>query len=101
MTVTSCAGKLCISYSCSTIPLTDFHELLSFSELGDLITTTICNTVRPQLNSDGFNPAHDDTLSQLIFKMAAQKAVLKLFNTSYEHFYNLKLLYSVYLSQTL
>ena len=33
--------------------------------------------------------------------MAAQKAVLKLFITSYEYFYNLKLLYSVYLSQTL
>ena len=46
----SCAGKLCISYSCSTLPLTDFHELLSFSELSDLTTTTtICNTVRPQL----------------------------------------------------
>ena len=64
MTVMSCAGKLCISYSCSTLPLTDFYELLSFSELSDLTTTTtICNTTRPQLNSDGFNPAHDITLS--------------------------------------
>ena len=30
--------------------------------------------------------------------MAAQKAGFKLFNTRYEHFYNIKLLYSGYLS---
>ena len=62
MTVTSCAGKRCIFYSCATLPMTDFHELLPFSQLSDL-TTTICNNFQPQLNSDRFNPAHDVTLS--------------------------------------
>ena len=88
MTVTSCAGKRCIFCSCTTLQMTEFHELPSFSQLRDL-TTTICNTVRPQLNFDRFNQAHDVTLSYLIFKMATQKAVYKLFNTHYEHFYNL------------
>ena len=46
----------------TTLPMTDFHELLPCSQLSDL-TTTICNTVRPQLNSDRFNPAHDVALS--------------------------------------
>ena len=61
-----CAGKRCTSYTCTTLPKTDFRELLPFSELSDLTTTTttttICNTVLPQLNSDHFNQAHDVTL---------------------------------------
>ena len=50
-------------------------------------------------------PAHDVMLSLIIFKMAAQKTVFIYlnysfaFNTRYEHFYNLKLLYSGYLSK--
>ena len=72
MTVTSCGGKRYIFYSCTTLPMTDFHELLPFSQLSDLTTTTIYNIVRPQLNSDRFNPAHDLIKT---FKMTAQKAV--------------------------
>ena len=73
--------------------MTDFHELLPCRQYNDV--TTICNTVRSQLNSD---PVHD------VRKMAAQKAVLSYsfaFNTRDEHFYNLKLLYLAFKSNTL
>ena len=60
MSVTSCSGKRCIFYSCTTLPITDFHELLPFNQLSDLTTIYI---IRPQLKSDHFNPAHDGILS--------------------------------------
>ena len=63
-----------------------------------IIQQQYCNTIRPQLNSDRFYHAHDVT------NMATQKAFLNesfAFNTRYEHFYNLKRLYSGYLSEIL
>ena len=96
--MTSCAGERYIVYSCTTFPMSDFHEFISFSELSDL-TTTIYNIVRPQLNSHRFSTAHDVILCSLILKMAAQKSVFKWYNSRYGHFYNLILLYSGYLSQ--
>ena len=73
MTVTSRTGKRCIFYSCTILLMTAFHELLPFSQLSDLTTTTtICNTTQPQLHSDRFNPALDVN----IIINAGQKAVI-------------------------
>ena len=54
MTMSSCARKRCIFYPCTALLMTDFHELLPCSQYGDFTTTTICNIVRPQLDSDPF-----------------------------------------------
>ena len=59
ITVTSCAVERCIVYSCTTFPMSDFHEHLPFRQLSDLKTTTIYNIVGQRLNFDRFNPADD------------------------------------------
>ena len=82
-------------YSCTILRMTDFHELLPFSQCSDL-TTTICNTARPQLNSDRFI---QHMTSETVQKMFLNYPFA--FDTRYGHFFNLKLLYSGYLSQTL
>ena len=82
MTMTSCGGKRYIFCSCTTLPMTDFHELLPFSQLSNLTTTTtICNTVRPQLYSDRFNPPHDVTLSNYYSKWRLKRLFFRVTRT--------------------
>ena len=101
MTVTSCACKHMTSRSFLTLVLPS--RWLIFRNCFNAVKIAIkqqqyCNTVRPQLNSDRF-----------IHHMTSQTWRLKIlflndsfvFNTRYEHFYNLKRLYSGYLSQIL
>ena len=71
--VTSCAGKYCIIYSCTTLPMTDFRELFSCSQYGDLTITTILQHGSTAVKLRQLYPAHDVT------KMAAQKTLFKLF----------------------
>ena len=71
MTVTSCGGKRYIFYSCTTLSMTDFHELLPFSQLSDLTTATICNAVRQHLDPDRFTQ-HKTLIALQITNMVAQ-----------------------------
>ena len=85
--------KHLIFYFCTILPITDFHELLQFSQYSDSITT-ICNTVRPQ---------HHFTQQMTSEKYCVKRLILNSFDfhTRYQHFYNFKLLYSGYLNQIL
>ena len=69
-----------------------------FHVVNRAIKQQYCNTVRPQLNTDCF------TQHMISQTWRLRRFLLKdsfVFNTLYKHFYNLKLLYSSYLSEIL
>ena len=101
MTVTSCAGKHMTSRSFFTLVLPS--RWLIFRNCFHAVNIAIkqqqyCNTVRPQLNSDRFTQ-HMTSQTWRIKRLFLNYSFT--FNTRYEHFYNLKRLYSSYLSGVL
>ena len=100
--VTSCAGKHMTSLSLFTL-LQPFRWL-TFMNVFHAVNIAIkkrqyCNTVRPQLNSGRFTQHMQTSQTWRLKKLFLNESFN--FNTRDEHFYNLKLLYSGYLSQIL
>ena len=94
MTVTSCADKHMTSWSFLTLVL-PFRWLI-FRNFFQAVNTVIkqqqyCNTVQPQLNSERFTQ-HMTSQTWRLKRLFWNESFA--FNTHYEHFYNLKRLYS-------